>query len=52
MNIIYDENNYFTSKFYDIDCSCEAEFNEEDIFQASKEGKFQHEYPWVIFFHF
>jgi hypothetical protein len=50
MNINYDESHHFTSNFYDIDCSSEAEFNEEDIFQASKEGNLQQEDPWVICF--
>ena len=52
MNRSYDENHHFTSNFYDIDYSFEVELNEEDNFQASKEGKFQQGDPWVICFIF
>jgi len=41
---------HFVSNFYDIDCSSEIEFNEEDILQPSKEGHLQQEDLWVISF--
>jgi len=34
MNINIGKSRHFMSEFYDIDCFFEAEFNEEDIFQA------------------
>jgi hypothetical protein len=43
-------NHHFISYFYDNDCLSEEEFNEENIFQASKEGHLQQEDPWVICF--
>jgi hypothetical protein len=46
---------HFTSKskFQVVDFSYGAEFNEEDIFQASKEeGNMQQEVPWVVYFIF
>jgi hypothetical protein len=52
MNRSNGKSHHFTSKFYDVDCSSGAEFNEEDIFQASKEGNLQQEVPWVVCFIF
>jgi hypothetical protein len=47
-----DVNDYhFTSNFQVVDFSPGENFNEEDIFQASKEeGNLQQEVPWVVYF--
>jgi hypothetical protein len=52
MNVNIGKIHHFMSKFYDIDCFFEVEFNEENIFQASNEGKLQQEDLWVIYFIF
>jgi hypothetical protein len=50
MNINIGKIHHFISNFYDVDCSSETKFDEEDILQASKEGHLKQEVMWVICF--
>jgi hypothetical protein len=48
-----DKSYHFTLNLQAIDFSSGVEFNEEEIFQASKEeGNLQQEVPWVVYFIF
>jgi len=48
MNINNCKSRHLISNFYDVNCSPETNFNEEDILQSSKLGHLQQEDPCVI----
>jgi hypothetical protein len=50
MNITIGKSHHFISYSYDDDYLSESKFNEEDIFQVSKEGHLQQDDPWEICF--